>query len=79
MVKNNNKKTDSLVQIIAKNHKRSRYIFLGIGLTLFVMNITTYISFVRDMSYSFALFNTAIFSAMILILITVYYIYEDEI
>ncbi|MFW6285696.1 MAG: hypothetical protein ACOC16_00835 [Nanoarchaeota archaeon] len=71
-------KDQSMTEIIVKNHKKTNYIFLGIGLTLFVMNITAFISFVKDVSYDYMFFNTAIFSSIIIILMTVHYITEAD-
>jgi hypothetical protein len=75
MVKNKRNK-GSVGKILEKNHKRINYVFIGIGLTLFVMNITAFISYVKDLNYDFIFFNTAIFSSMILVLIAVYYTTE---
>lgn len=69
-------KREKVGKILEKNHKRINYVFIGIGLTLFVMNVTAFISFVKDLNYDFMFFNTAIFSSMILVLIAVYYTTE---
>lgn len=69
-------KSNNIKSLLEKNHKKTNFVFLGIGLTLFVMNITTLISFVKDMNYNFMLFNVAIFSSMIIVLMSVYYITE---
>jgi hypothetical protein len=69
-------KKPNITSMIDKNHKKVNTIFLGIGLTLFVMNLTAFISFVKDMNYDFMMYNTAVFSSMIIVLITVYYLTE---
>lgn len=69
-------KASNIKKILEKNHKRTNFVFLGIGLTLFVMNLTAFISFVKDMNYNFIMYNTAIFSSMIVVLMAVYYMTE---
>ena len=67
-------KSAAVSKLIEENQKKANYVFLGIGVTLFVMNVTAFISFVKDMTYDFMFFNTAIFSSIIIVLISVYYI-----
>ena len=65
----------NLKEVIKYNKMNLNYIFLGVGLTLFITNITSLISFVNS-AYSFSAFNVSIFSAILIIIMSVYNIFN---
>jgi len=58
--------------LIRRNKTFVNYIFLGVGLTLFLINITAFMSFVHTMDYSKFLFNTSVFGSIFIALVAVY-------
>jgi len=67
----------STLEIIKKNKKNVNYIFLGVGLTLFVLNLSSFISFVNKV-YQYTTFDISVFGAMIIILLAVYNIHNTK-
>lgn len=65
-------------QMLRQNKTFINYIFLGVGLTLFFLNISTFMSFVHDMSYSKAFFNSSVFASILIVLVSVYNITEGH-
>lgn len=65
----------STLEQVFHDKKTISYVFLGVGLVLFVMNLTSLIT-TGTVSYSKALFNVSVFSSMIIILFAVYNIFE---
>jgi hypothetical protein len=53
--------------------KEVSLVFLGVGLTMFLLNITAMLVFIPE-QYSFVAFDIAIFASIILILIPIYYL-----
>lgn len=49
------------------------YVFLGIGLSLFLVNISSFISLL-PVAYAYLAFNLSIFSSMLLIIIAVHFL-----
>lgn len=58
--------------LLRRNKTFINYIFLGVGLSLFVVNIAAFMSFVHTMDYSKFLFNTSVFASMLIVLFSVY-------
>ncbi|MDA3855720.1 MAG: hypothetical protein PF569_05650 [Candidatus Woesearchaeota archaeon] len=61
---------------LLSKRKEISYIFLGVGLLLFVLNITSLIGYVNTLEYPFMLFNISIFGSMLLVVFAVYEILE---
>ena len=57
--------------------KTLSYVFLGIGLCLFFLNISVMLSFLPQ-SYSFTAFDISVFSSIIMILFAVYILHHDS-
>lgn len=76
MVKRTKEKGKKIQEVLEGNIKNTNYIFLGVGLTMFIMNVTAFLSFV-DGVYSYLFFDLSILSSMIIIIITCYNIYNN--
>lgn len=61
----------SNIYSIIKDEKKISSIFLGVGLTLFFLNISTFLSFLPK-EYSYMSFDLSIFSSIIIIIYSVY-------
>ncbi len=74
MVKN---KDYTFAQVLAKK-KEIGYIFLGVGLALFLLNITSFITFVVTKSYPYILFDISVFSSILVIVYAIYEIHNSK-
>ena len=59
-------------QLLRQNKTFINYIFLGVGLALFFINLVVFMSFVDTLNYSKYLFNISVFASIFIILVTVY-------
>ncbi|MCA9459815.1 MAG: hypothetical protein KC550_04675 [Nanoarchaeota archaeon] len=57
--------------------KTISYVFLGIGLCLFFLNISVMLSFLPQ-TYSFTAFDISVFSSIIMVLFAVYNLHYDN-
>lgn len=58
--------------LLRRNKTFINYIFLGVGLSLLVLNLSAFMGYVFDMNYSKVGFNVSVFSAMLIVVVTVY-------
>lgn len=56
--------------------KTVSFVFLGIGLTLFLLNVSGILAYLPK-SYNITLFDISIFSSMILIIYSTYVLHEE--
>ena len=61
---------------IKMNNKTISYIFLGVGITIFVLNLASLLSFMPS-SYSVIAFDVSVFASIIIILFSVYHMTID--
>ncbi len=66
------KKESGFLELIEKYKSSTNYIFLGVGLCLFAINISTFMSFIKTPDYSMVWFSLAILSSVLIILLSVY-------
>ncbi len=59
------------------DNKTVSTIFLGVGLCLFLLNITSMLSFLPD-KYSFTAFDISIFSSMVIVLFATYELHRKN-
>lgn len=59
------------------NKKKVSYVFLGIGLTLFLLNISGMLSSL-PFSYNFTAFDISVFSSMLIVLYSTYIIHHEK-
>lgn len=57
--------------------KKINSVFLGIGLTLFLVNISSFLAYLPS-EYSELAFDISVFSSMIIILVAVYNLHEKK-
>ena len=62
-------------EAILKDRKTTNLVFLGVGLTLFMLNISSFLTYLPK-EYSFTAFDISVFSSMVIILITVYNLHK---
>jgi hypothetical protein len=65
-------------EIISTNQHNIAYIFLGIGLALFVLNITSLISFAFSANYAYLPFDISTFASIVVILLCVNTIFNAK-
>ena len=58
------------------NSKTISYVFLGIGLTLFLLNLSTFLAFLPE-KYSVTAFDISTFSSIIIIIYATYVISKE--
>jgi len=68
-------KNESFVELILENKDLISYIFLGIGLILFMLNIASLLSFTIPGTYAFTPFDLSTFGSMIIIISATYMIH----
>jgi len=73
MVKEHIKKFEKVIS----NQKNVSLVFLGVGLSLFLLNISGILSFLPK-SYSFTFFDVSVFSSMIIIIYSVYILHNEK-
>ncbi len=73
MVKKYIKKLDKALG----NNKNISLVFLGIGLSLFLLNISGLLAFL-PVKYSFSSFDIPVFSSMLIILFSVYILHNER-
>lgn len=76
MVKKKEKEV-SFEQLVSKNVKGINYIFLGVGLTIFIMNITAFLSFVKG-PYDYFFFDLSVLCSVLIVLVATYNIYNNK-
>ena len=69
------KKEKTLMEWIS-NKRLVAHIFLGVGLVLFLMNITGMLNFLPR-QYSYLSFDISVFSSMLVIIFAVYILHYD--
>ncbi len=69
-------KINNLGRVLGGSNKINN-VFLGVGLCLFLINISSFISFL-PVNYSEFAFNVSVFSSMIIILVAVYNLHEKK-
>lgn len=62
---------------ILKDTKTINLAFLGAGLMLFLLNISSFLAFLPK-EYSFTAFDISVFSSILLILIAVYNLHSEK-
>ncbi len=62
---------------VIKSEKNVSLFFLGVGLCLFFLNISSMLSFLPS-EYSHVAFDISVFSSMLIILYSVYNLYKKE-
>ena len=58
------------------NTRNISLVFLGVGLTLFFLNLATFMSFLPE-KYSFAFFDISVFSSMLIIIYSTYNLHSN--
>ena len=74
-MKHKENRDESLASLLKNNKNAVSYIFLGIGLTLFMLNISTLLSFTLPGKYAFTPFDLSTFGSMIIIIAATYMIH----
>ncbi|MEC8220782.1 MAG: hypothetical protein VX028_01810 [Nanoarchaeota archaeon] len=69
-------KINSLSKTLGGN-KKINAVFLGIGLTIFLINISSFLTYL-PVEYSEIAFDISVFSSMIIILVAVYNLHEKK-
>lgn len=67
----------SVLDSVFGNAKEVGYIFLGVGLLIYVMNLATFMTFVQTQVYPYTAFNVSVFASVLVILYSVYLIEEN--
>lgn len=68
----------SFVPSAYRDEKKVSYVFLGVGLSLFILNVAAMMSF-NPAKYSYYAFDISVFASMMIVIYTVYILHKDEV
>lgn len=68
----------SFVPSVYRDERKVSFVFLGVGLTLFILNISAMMSF-NPIKYSYYAFDISVLASMMIVIYTVYILHKDEV
>ena len=67
----------SLIPSVFRDERKVSFVFLGVGLSLFILNISAMMSF-NPVKYSYYAFDISVFASMTIVIYTAYVLHNNK-